>query len=159
MDLTETYKRTLKDLRKVDTTEYSEQEKAHINAMISNCEYIVRWLTCGHRPDNVRGIERYAAYQREYLVDPLMMQSYYYQSATVSPSNITDSDRKRIEEALNVLTPRERECYMMAHGQGFSFEYIANLLAVKKSTVQTFVERAQLKLSQKYTQMSLDIVV
>lgn len=114
----------------------------------SDVLYVIQWLHTGRRPGNRRGIERRAAYQREKLMDPLKMQAMMASSTAGSPANISESDRERIEMALCTLSPRERECYEMAHGQGFSFAYIANLLGISKGAVQEYVERAQEKVSE-----------
>lgn len=119
-----------------------------LKGMISDVSYAVQWMHTGRRPGNKRGIERRAAYQREIPVDPLQMQSYMSRSHAGSPANITDWQRTQIEDALCRLSPQERECFVMAFGQGFSFSYIANLLCISKGSVQDYVERAQKKINE-----------
>lgn len=126
----------------------SAADKDVISGMVSDCEYVIEWLSTGKMPGNRRGIERRAAYQREKLMDPLRMQAYVQGNTAGSPSNISEGQRFRIEEALRRLSDRERECYVMAHGECFSFGYIANLLGISRSTVQSYVESAQRKISQ-----------
>lgn len=156
----EVYRRSKKRLQQIDTSEYSDSEKAHINAMISNCEYAIQWLRTGHKPGPQRGVERLAGYQREKLVDPLIMQSYVQRGAMGSPTTITDGERQRIDDALATLSPRERECYVMAHGECFSQYEIAQILGIPRDTVKTYIERAQKKVSaQYYHQISLTLVV
>ncbi|WP_084011936.1 sigma factor-like helix-turn-helix DNA-binding protein [Paenibacillus kribbensis] len=125
-----------------------ESDKKVISGMVSDCEYVIEWLSTGRRPGNKRGIERRAAYQREKLMDPLRMQAYMQQNTAGSPSNISEGQRFQIEEALRRLSDRERECYVMAHGECLSYGYIANLLGISKGSVENYVERAQKKISQ-----------
>lgn len=122
-------------------------DKKVISGMISDCEYAIEWLSSGRRPGNKRGIERRAAYQREKLVDPLKMQAYMKNSTAGSPSNLSDWERYKIQDALSRLTERERDCYVMAHGECFSFGQIANLLGISKGSVEEYIERAQRKIS------------
>ncbi|GIO33109.1 positive control factor [Paenibacillus albilobatus] len=123
-------------------------DKKTISGMISDCEYAIEWLSTGRRPGNKRGIERRAAYQRERLVDPLKMQAYVQNSKAGSPSNLTEWQRFQIQDALSRLSDRERECYVLAHGECFSFSYIADLLGISRSSVEEYVERAQRKISE-----------
>lgn len=123
-------------------------DKKVISGIISDCEYVIEWLSTGRMPGNKRGIERRAAYQREKLVDPLKMQAYMKNSTAGSPSNLSDSERFVIDAALIMLTERERDCYLMAHGECFSFGQIANLLGISKGSVEEYIERAQRKISE-----------
>jgi RNA polymerase sigma-70 factor (ECF subfamily) len=123
-------------------------DKKVISGMISDCEFAIEWLSTGRRPGNKRGIERRAAYQREKLVDPLKMQAYVSNARAGSPSNLSEWERYQIEDALSRLTERERDCYVMAHGECFSFSEIANMLGLSKGSVEKYVERAQRKISE-----------
>ncbi len=123
-------------------------DKKVISGMVSDCEYVIEWLETGRRPGNKRGIERRAAYQREKLVDPLRMQAYVKNAKAGSPSNLTDWQRFQIEDALSRLSERERECYVLAHGECFPFSDIADMLGISKGSVEEYIERAQRKISE-----------
>ena len=155
----ETYKRTRKRLAETDTAGWSESKLAQLTAMIRDCDYIIQWLKTGHKPGPQRGVERLAGYQREKLVDPLIMQSYVQRGAIGSPTSITDGERQLIEDALSQLSPRERECYEMAHGYCISHSQIAEMLGIDRRNVGTLIQRAQLKLSKQYYQIGLHLVV
>jgi RNA polymerase sigma factor (sigma-70 family) len=140
-------KNTKRILRALRTLSTEKADRQIIGEMLSDCNYSQEWQQTGRRPGNRRGIERAAAYQHEKLVDPIRLQSYVTGSHAGSPSNLSEEDRFRLEQAMRTLSDRERECYVMAHGQGFSFGYIANLIGVSKSAVQSYVKRAQIKVS------------
>lgn len=123
-------------------------DKKVISGMVSDCEYAIEWLSTGRRPGNKRGIERRAGYEREILLDPVRMQAFASRSTAGSPSNLTDDQRVMIEEALRYLSPRQRECYILAHGECFSFGQIANMLGISRSSVQAYVEEAQRRVSE-----------
>jgi RNA polymerase sigma factor (sigma-70 family) len=108
----------------------------------------IEWLDSGRRPGNKRGIERRAAYQREKLMDPVRMQAYISESPAGSPANLSDWQRFQIKDALSKLSDRERECYVLAHGECFSFSEIAGMLGVSKGSVEVYVTRAQSKISE-----------
>ncbi|MGG1662901.1 sigma factor-like helix-turn-helix DNA-binding protein [Brevibacillus sp. NRS-1366] len=157
-DLLNEYKETKKGLN----TAYEERrsaaevgneeamaERQMIGEMRGEVEWIIEWLETGRRPGNKRGIERQAAYQREKLMDPVRMQAFVARSTAGSPANLTEWQRQQIEDALCCLTERERDCYVLVHGEGFSFEQVAELLILSKSSVQTYVTRAQTKISDR----------
>ncbi|SDW79618.1 RNA polymerase sigma-70 factor, ECF subfamily [Paenibacillus sp. CF384] len=117
--------------------------------IISDLNHVIEWLHNGRQPGgSKRGIERRSAYQRQKYKDPLIMQAYSNQYNSRSSSTLTEWQLFQIEEALRRLSDRERECYELAHGQGFSHSYIANMLCIQKSSVSEYVERAQKKVSE-----------
>jgi RNA polymerase sigma-70 factor (ECF subfamily) len=125
---------------------FFEGEKRVVSEMISDCEWTIEWLETGRRPGNRRGIERRAAYQREKLMDPIRMQAFVYKSTAGSPANLSEWQRFQIEDAQSRLTPRERECYVLAHGECFSLSEIGRMLGISKSSVEEYVDRAQKKI-------------
>jgi positive control factor len=141
------YQRSLSVVRKAYFRADADDKKV-ISGMISDCEFAIEWLSTGRRPGNKRGIERRAAYQREKLIDPLKMQAFVSNARAGSPSNLSEWERYQIEDALSRLTERERDCYVMAHGECFSFGEIANMLGLSKGSVEEYIERAQRKISE-----------
>lgn len=123
-------------------------DKKVISGMKSDCEFVIEWLNTGRRPGNKRGIERRAGYEREVLLDPIRMQAFSSDSKAGSPANLTDDQRFQLQYALNQLSERERECYVLAHGECFSHSYIANMLNISKGSVDEYVQRSQRKVSE-----------
>lgn len=124
-------------------------ERQIIGEMIGSAEFVIEWLETGRMPGNKRGIERRAAYEREKPMDPIRMQAFVSRSTAGSPCNLTEWQRFQLEDAMSSLTERERECYILTHGEGFSFDETARLLQISKSSVQTLVTRAQAKISDR----------
>ncbi|BCT27495.1 MULTISPECIES: sigma factor-like helix-turn-helix DNA-binding protein [Bacillus amyloliquefaciens group] len=58
---------------------------------------------------------------------------------------VSDWNKKRIADALSVLTKSEKTQAM----QNMSIEEIAQLLGIKKGTVQKNIERSHLKMNNK----------
>ncbi|KXZ19009.1 Fis family transcriptional regulator [Bacillus nakamurai] len=156
-DLLFEYKRTLKQTKKwykqleTDEAALSAEElkdKKIIRTIITDLEYVTEWLEKGRQPGIRRAIDRRDAYQRMLIKDPRIIETYS-QAMMVEPSgNITEEDRIRIREALALLTNREKEMLLLHKAECFSYERIAALLNVKKSTVQTTIKRALLKIQK-----------
>lgn len=157
-DLLFEYKRTLKQTKKwykqleeADEAGLSAEElkdKKIIKTIITDLEYVTEWLEKGRQPGIRRAIDRRDAYQRMLIKDPRIIESYS-QAMMFEPSgNITEEDRIRIREALALLTDREKEMLLLHKAECFSYERIAALLNVKKSTVQTTIKRALLKIQK-----------
>lgn len=127
---------------------FLEGQRKILSDMLGENEFIIEWLDTGRRPGNKRGIERRAAYQKEKLMDPVRMQAFASHSTAGSPANITDWEAFKISDALSRLTERERDCYVLKHGQCFTFAEISDLLGISKGSVETYVERAQKKISE-----------
>ncbi|MFE1631074.1 sigma factor-like helix-turn-helix DNA-binding protein [Brevibacillus reuszeri] len=157
-DLLIEYKRTKKGLNNAyerlrDAAEAGNEEAIAVLQLIGEMrgevEWIIEWIETGRRPGSKRGIERRAAYQREKLMDPVRMQAFVARSTAGSPCNLTEWQRYQLEDALSSLTKRERECYVLTHGEGFSFDETARLLQITKSSVQTLVTRGQSKITDR----------
>jgi positive control factor len=155
IDLIQQYSDALKQARKMYKTA-NEEDKKIISGMISDLVYALEWMKTSRMPGNRRGIERRAAYQREKPFDPLLMQKFFRSSDPVYKWDdhekehvITEWDRQRIEDALSVLTKREREVYLMSRGYSLSYSEIANYLCISSSSVQTMIERAEKKIQKR----------
>jgi positive control factor len=152
------YKQSLKAAREMYTNA-SEEDKKIISGMISDIEYAIEWMEKCRMPGNRRGIERRAAYQREKPFDPLMMQKYFRSSEQVyewddheQEDKLSDWDMQRIEDALSVLTEKEKEVYLMSRGHCLSYSQIANYLCISRGAVQKMIERAEKKIAERITE-------
>ncbi|AXM89371.1 Fis family transcriptional regulator [Anoxybacillus ayderensis] len=157
-NLIQQYKESLKTARKMYRSATDEDKKV-IAGMISDLEFAIEWMETGRCPENRRGIERRAAYQREKLFDPLLMQKYFRSNEPVyewddheKESIITSWDKQRIEDALSVLTEREKEVYLMSRGYCLTYSEIANYLCISSSSVQTMIERAEKKIQKRISE-------
>jgi RNA polymerase sigma-70 factor (ECF subfamily) len=151
-DLLIEYKESLKQVKKLK--EKFPQNKAERNpdedlnyGYLSNMEtsltFIIKWLSTGRQP-GIRGVERLDAYRREVLYDPLWFQQERFSQQLIIP----DPRRyKIIEDALSVLSEREKEVYRMSRGEGFSFQEIADILCISRGTICVLIHRAEKKLN------------
>jgi positive control factor len=134
----------------------SDRDKSLLNGMIRDLQFAIEWMETGRQPGNKRGVERLAAYQRERPFDPLLMQRFFRsQDETYSwddaenESVITSAEQEMIEDALSVLTAKEKEVYLMSRGHCLSYSQIANCLCISSSSVQTMIERAEKKIAKR----------
>ncbi|MGV7643107.1 sigma-70 family RNA polymerase sigma factor, partial [Mycobacterium kansasii] len=58
---------------------------------------------------------------------------------------LSEYERYQIEDALSTLSERERECYIMKYGKCYSIGDIANILNVKRGTIQDYLKKAEEK--------------
>lgn len=141
-------------------------EKSLYSSCKSDLEYAIFWMEHGHAPGATRGIERRAVYEREYAFDPLVMQRYFRSNQPEYPwetseqegydkfvESVIDTDeREIIEYALQGLTEKEREMYILFVGKSMSQYKIADMLYVTRNTVKTTIARAKRKINNNVKQ-------
>lgn len=144
-DLIDGYKQTKRMLRALRTLNTDAAERGLLASMINDCEYAIEWLQTGRRPGNRRGIERYAAYQREVLCPSEVLERH---PEPPPPRRLIMNDYNRIVQALGILSGRERACYEM-HYAGLWSEYeIADQLGISRDSVHEYLDRAQKKIKK-----------
>ena len=152
----ETYRITKLSLHELLPTIIDDNHKAHVRAMIRDCDYILEWMETGRRPGNKRGVERLAAYQREIPME--LMEKYANPPKPVEFHN--DDEYVMMEYILSMLTDRERQCYEMHIGGMYSFREIANYYEINVKTAFEAVTRAQTKIKRlKHKPMPLHLLL
>jgi len=148
------YKRALREANKMvkelnDKGTLSEQDKIDkgiINGMIRDLQYSIEWMKTGRNPDARRGIDKNGVYTTDpAILDILPVHNIYKEIV----GEVGSFERELIEDALCTLTDRERDVFMMVKVEGLTFEYTAELLGIKKSTIQTHLERAEKKIEKR----------
>jgi positive control factor len=154
-DLILNYKEGISKAKKM-IEKASDRDITLLKGMIKDLQYAIKWMETGRQPGNKRGVERLAAYQRERPFDPLLMQRFfrskeesYSWERKQQESIISSFNQERIEDALSVLTSKEKEVFLMSRGHCLSYSQIANYLCVSSSSVQTMIERAEKKISRR----------
>lgn len=119
-----------------------------IGEIIGSLEYVIEWLEKGKNPNLSRGIERRSVYQRTVFMDPSIMERYMRPTNSRSASTLTEEQRDKLRDVLEILSPRERECYEMHFGDGLPHSKIAELLNIPRANVGEYVKRAHEKVSR-----------
>ncbi|MGG3452080.1 sigma factor-like helix-turn-helix DNA-binding protein [Domibacillus aminovorans] len=147
------YKQSLRSLRemkaaiesKSELTELDLQDKTLINSMISETEFAIQWMVSGRNPDARRGVDRTGAY----TLDPKLIEAVVPNRAIMEEWKITADEQWLLDDVLGDLTVRERDVFTLVRAEGLSFEYTAELLGITKSSVQTYLERAERKIEDR----------
>lgn len=147
------YKQSLREMKVAYETADPEDKKI-IGGMIRDMEYAVKWMENGRDPERKHmDAER----TRVYMTDPAVIDAVQYDVLNKEEyGEISQTDRERIEDALCELTKREKEVYILAKVELFSYGEIAELLGMSKGSVQSYMERSIIKISsRKYNSIFL----
>lgn len=146
------YKKSLRDTRKMyqeycreNLSIQDEEDKKVIASMIRDLEYVIEWLETGRNPDSRRGIDKEGVYS----TNPQILDKIKIEQLEMEERELTREEKEMIEDALCELTQRERDVFIMIRAEGLTYEHVAELLGVKKSTVQTHLERAEKKIEKR----------
>lgn len=141
-------KRKLENLKK--PTLRDEEDIEVISGMISDLEFALEWLNNGRNPNDMRGADIKGAYLTDpHLLDVIPVHPFYKEILEDGSAINNNLDKDIIEDALCSLTEREKDIFIMIKAEGLTYEYTAELLGIKKSTVQTHLERAEKKIKKR----------
>ena len=142
------------DTKKESNFELSLKDKldrTQINSMIKEMSDVIKWLKSGRDPYEIRGIERRSIYQKRVLYDMDL-----FPSLDIVPESLKEDERVLSEEEKELITdilislsPRERECYLLHYVNLLTFKEIAEELNISRASVQTYIERARIKVKEK----------
>ncbi|MFD1336564.1 sigma factor-like helix-turn-helix DNA-binding protein [Oceanobacillus iheyensis] len=137
-------KKALENMKKELDPEI-EMDQKDINVldeMIKDMSYAMNWMHIGREPDSYGGIDKRSAYQRRVIYDMDLLPSLEIEP---TERKLTENEKVMITEILLVLSPRERQCYLLHMAQGWSMGEISEELNIGKSSVQQFIQRAKKK--------------
>lgn len=151
IEMVKEYKKSLQDAKRMyktydhdELTLQEESDKKIIAAMIRDLEFTIQWLETGRNPDLRRGIDKVGVYS----MDPQLLDRMQFETISTPNREISIEDRDRINNALAGLTQGQRDAFFMVRVEGISFRKCADLMGVKKGSVQSFVERAREKIDR-----------
>ncbi len=152
-DLLIEYRKTrldvLSKIKKLEQSNNNESDDLPLyKSMLADINYVIDWLKEGHQPGNYNAIDK----SQCYLVDQQVIakacnESMYKKISNEEYKNIIEDINNPISYALMKLTPIELECFIMVKCEGLSYSEIANLLGVKRGTIQKHLERAKCKIN------------
>ncbi|SFT03594.1 sigma-70 family RNA polymerase sigma factor [Marininema halotolerans] len=155
-DLVEEYQGSLKKIREAKKGYPAKHERdgqqdidfGLLSSMERDLQFILKWLTTGRQPGTYQGVERLADYQKEVPANP----QWFNQGKLGHPLKLPASKeleepvRFRIDEALSLLTVREREVYELSRGEGFTSVEIGEMLAISEGAVRKMIQRGEEKI-------------
>lgn len=118
----------------------SEKDIATLSAMERELQWNIEYMATGFPPA--------ASGRRTIPVDPQKVL-IWFTSPHSAPTLSIERVRVQILSALDVLSRQEREAFLMIVGEGLSYAEVAQMMRVGKSTVQSYVERAKAKISER----------
>lgn len=122
-------------------------DKKIIASMISDLEFALEWMRSGRNPDARRGIDKKGVYLTDPTVlDALPVHPFYVELSR--SGEIIHYEKEIIEDALCTLTEREKDVFLKIKVEGITFEYTAEILGVKKSTVKLTMRGQKRKLNR-----------
>ncbi|MGM8212622.1 sigma factor-like helix-turn-helix DNA-binding protein [Virgibacillus sp. W0430] len=122
-----------------------KQDKKQINSMTRDMSYSIDWLKIGKEPGSLRGLDRRSIYQRRVLMDMDL-----FPSLEIEPKqHVSEEQKQAIIDILVVLSVRERQCFILHNAYEMSMAHIGEELNISKSSVQTFINRANEKINKK----------
>ncbi|WP_438447425.1 sigma-70 family RNA polymerase sigma factor [Gorillibacterium sp. sgz5001074] len=145
LDLIPGYKEAQKRLEKVREQAEDKAWKETLGMCIQNVEYALEWMQHGGNPNRRRGVEK--RYVRSW--DPAWIDAYHSPngwSVERESRDLTAEEWEKIKWAMEDLTDREKQMFMMYHVDGMSLSEISQELHVGRSTVQTTLDRAKEKI-------------
>ncbi|WP_269431583.1 sigma factor-like helix-turn-helix DNA-binding protein [Bacillus sp. SA1-12] len=116
---------------------------------MGDLEFTIEWLEKGRQPGAKRGYDRRDSYKRMLIKDPKIIDTFSKGIYKDSDEKVSSADLDQIKDALSVLTNREKEIFILNKVLLFSYEEIANILGVKKLTVQSNIKRAENKMMKR----------
>jgi len=124
-----------------------EAELKILRSILSELNFIIKWIECGHNPTDYKGI-----YNRKcYLVDQQVLEAaiqdnHYDKTSSDEYDDYLLNDSHLSSRMLKGLSNREIETFIMMKCEGMSAGDVAELLGIKATSVESFIERAKIKL-------------
>jgi positive control factor len=123
-----------------------KRDESLLSSMEGDLLYSIEWMTTARRPGNRRGAERLSIEQRTVTLPGDFFNNIAY---VEQEENELDEEKQRLLEELTWdLTEREKDVFSLAKGEGFTLEYISELLGISKGTANKALYRAEKKIEK-----------
>lgn len=144
-------------IQKNQQSEEDIEDLRLLKSMERDLRWTLTWLETGRQPSNQRGIENRATYQREVFWSQLFeKEQRQIEWQESQRTRYIHRENEWLEKMLSYLSTSEYEAFVAVRGEGLSFAQTALLLHCSKSTVQSYVKRAEKKLRQYVQDSSKD---
>lgn len=156
-DLIQEYKGTLSSIiqaihqtQSLQQTVINQDQLKLLRSMANDVRWTIQLMEKGREPIPSSPFSKLPKEKREVILDPQSVEQRNYTPAfQQSESNLSTSDRFRLDRLLQILTPREREIYELNRGKCFTQKEIATILQITPSTVQQSLIRIEQKIRKK----------
>lgn len=139
----------LRDISEVDRTPSDNSDISNLESMLLDLGFAIRYMEQRKYPDNIHPITRWATEKREILMEPDKMNRCFGVQYTM-PSEIEyiEVDQEmlsRISEYLDLLSERERECFLLIHERGFAWREAADIMGIAHGRINNIMYRVRKK--------------
>ena len=143
------YRIALRHVNKTRMEATDREDRSLLSSCADSLGYSIRFMEMGKNPDCRRGITRRSDLKREVPMDPrslVFARAIALQSQTPENSEETKNAITDLGIVLKALSKKERLAYTYVRSSGYSFQDAAELMDLKKASVQTLVKRAEDKI-------------
>ena len=127
-----------------------QEDRAKLGGMETDLRYALNWLTSEVQPGPKRGIEHRSKEQRlvylaEVGLEAAAREAARYVSSPALLENLAPTMQCKIKKAMQRLSNRERQAFMLRHASGYQNREIAEIMTIAESTVRVMLHRANKK--------------
>jgi DNA-binding CsgD family transcriptional regulator len=135
-------RRDLRNLLKLlGDSDRDNEDRSLINSMIADMNFAIDWMKTGREPDTFNGIDRRNIYQEKSMKNMDIYESLDLETGRV----LTDDERVLIIRELAKLSPRERQCFILAKSFMMTQQDIAEELGISQRVAGIYIQRAEEK--------------
>lgn len=119
-----------------------------LGPMITTLNYVIRWIQEGGMPAPVREVNRRSKEQREKMwlcADVAVIKKAIWRQ---QQSHVSEEERELLADLLTLLSPVERDAFVMVRGHGLTYEETAEHLGLSRGNISTLLKRAEEKFSK-----------
>lgn len=129
---------------------HDKQDLTQINSMIESMAFSMEWMEIGRQPGTYKGADIKSIYQKQSLASMDIIPDITEQLEE-GPKQLymTAEEKIILADIFGSFSLRERQCYVMHYGAGWSWQKIADDLGVSKSMVQQSIRRAKEKVAKR----------
>ncbi|WP_042474578.1 sigma factor-like helix-turn-helix DNA-binding protein [Bacillus ndiopicus] len=143
-DLIEEYKQSLKNLQAI----------GGCSSMERDLKEAIQWMETGYDPAEYRAATRKDCYVMDhYLMQQFLITIDYDFTALNTDELKLNKEEERIDSVQNIireamvgLTENERKVFVLIRAEYMTFSKVADILEITRSSVQSYLRRAELKI-------------
>lgn len=127
-----------------DYIEYRQRCK-EVGSIISSSQFSIKWLRQGFEPRG-GGVSKLPYTKREVLTGDVDEALTYLNVTESQYESLTVEEVAKMDDYLNILTPREKDVFLSIKGKGNTYKQTAAYLQISKGSVREYLRRAEDKL-------------
>ncbi|UBH12434.1 sigma factor-like helix-turn-helix DNA-binding protein [Macrococcus armenti] len=125
------------------------KELSTLNSMKNELQFIITWLRTGHNPNEHNAIDKTNCYLVDHQVlEEVIDNSQYIKVSEDEYEDYIKDINSPISHALRKLSKRELEVFIMMDCEKMHARQVAELLNIKKTSVENYRERAKKKIDK-----------